>query len=65
MTFAGIVVTALIIGFWRKPVAQNEDLTEEDGRGYDYKRSCRTVVREERELFTENHIYVDVKLKIL
>ena len=62
-TFAGIVVTALIIGFWRKPVAQNEDLTEEDEEVTTIGEVAATVVREERELFIENHIYVDENSK--
>lgn len=62
-TFAGILVTALIIGFWRKPVVQDEYLTEEDEEVTTISEVAATVVKEERELFTENHIYVDEESK--
>ena len=49
--FAGILVTALIIGFWRKPVCEEEEEYIEV--------EPNEIVEEAKELFSEDHIYID------
>lgn len=60
---AGVLTTALIIGFWRKPVYQEEDLNEDDEEAETITQVAATSTREEKELFAENHIYVDENSK--
>ena len=53
--FAGILVTALIIGFWRKPVCEEDDEHIEVESNEIIEKS----IVETKELFSEDHIYVD------
>ena len=56
--FAGVTVAALIIGFWRSPVVEevNEDI--ENNKVIENSQEEDLVV-ENKELFAEDHIYVD------
>ncbi|MDB2102298.1 MULTISPECIES: fructose-specific PTS transporter subunit EIIC [Clostridium] len=53
--FAGILVTALIIGFWRKPVSEEEEEYIE----VEPNEIIEESIVEAKELFSEDHIYID------
>ncbi len=53
--FAGILVTALIIGFWRKPVCEEEEEYIE----VEPNEIVEESIVEAKELFSEDHIYID------
>ena len=53
--FAGILVTALIIGFWRKPVSEEEEEYIE----VESNEIVEESIVEAKELFSEDHIYID------
>lgn len=53
--FAGILVTALIIGFWRKPVSEEEEEYIE----VEPNEIVEESIVEAKELFSEDHIYID------
>ncbi|MBS5925522.1 MAG: fructose-specific PTS transporter subunit EIIC [Clostridium sp.] len=53
--FAGILVTALIIGFWRKPVCEEEEEYIE----VEPNEVIEESIVESKELFSEDHIYID------
>lgn len=53
--FAGILVTALIIGFWRKPVCEEEEEYIE----VEPNEVIEESIVEAKELFSEDHIYID------
>ncbi len=53
--FAGILVTALIIGFWRKPVSEEE----EEYIQVESNEIVEESIVEAKELFSEDHIYID------
>lgn len=53
--FAGILVTALIIGFWRKPVCEEEEEYIE----VETNEVAEESIVESKELFSEDHIYID------
>lgn len=53
--FAGILVTALIIGFWRKPVCEEEEEYIE----VEPNEIIEESIVEAKELFSEDHIYID------
>ena len=53
--FAGILVTALIIGFWRKPVCEEEEEYIE----VESNEIVEESIVEAKELFSEDHIYID------
>ncbi|MDY4720597.1 MAG: fructose-specific PTS transporter subunit EIIC [Clostridium paraputrificum] len=53
--FAGILVTALIIGFWRKPVSEEEEEYIE----VEPNEIIEESIVEAKELFGEDHIYID------
>ena len=53
--FAGILVTALIIGFWRKPVCEEEEEYIE----VESNEVIEESIVESKELFSEDHIYID------
>ena len=55
---AGILVTALIIGFWRKPV-EDEEIEEIEEIEVDTKEIIERNINSDKELFAQNHIYVD------
>lgn len=57
--FAGILVTALIIGFWRKPVSEEdyEEIELEDE--LESNEIIEEATVENKELFSEDHIYID------
>ena len=53
--FAGILVTALIIGFWRKPISEEEEEYIE----VEPNEIIEESIVEAKELFSEDHIYID------
>lgn len=53
--FAGILVTALIIGFWRKPVCEEDEEYIE----VEPNEIIEESIVEAKELFSEDHIYID------
>lgn len=53
--FAGILVTALIIGFWRKPISEEEEEYIE----VESNEIVEESIVEAKELFSEDHIYID------
>ncbi|MFQ9247728.1 MAG: fructose-specific PTS transporter subunit EIIC [Clostridium paraputrificum] len=53
--FAGILVTALIIGFWRKPVCEEDEEYIE----VEPNEIVEESIVEAKELFSEDHIYID------
>lgn len=53
--FAGILVTALIIGFWRKTVSEEEEEYIE----VESNEIVEESIVEAKELFSEDHIYID------
>ena len=53
--FAGILVTALIIGFWIKPVSEEEEEYIE----VEPNEIVEESIVEAKELFSEDHIYID------
>lgn len=56
----GILLTALIIGFWRKPVVVGaEDFEEIEEMNALAVAKSTTVEKEELPVFTKEHIYVD------
>lgn len=67
-TSAGIVVTALIIGFWRKPVPENK---MDDELQYETDKNIEVNVTEvieeknfiNKDVFDKTHIYVDENSK--
>ena len=67
-TLAGILVTALIIGFWRKPVPENK---MDDELQYETDKNIEVNITEvideknfiNRDVFDQTHIYVDENSK--
>ena len=67
-TLAGILVTALIIGFWRKPVPENK---MDDELQYETDKNIEVNITEvideknfiNKDVFDQTHIYVDENSK--
>ena len=67
-TLAGILVTALIIGFWRKPVPENK---MDDELQYETDKNIQVNITEvideknfiNKDVFDQTHIYVDENSK--
>lgn len=61
---SGILVTALIIGFWRKPVIEEDEEIEESEEFEEVEmKELELEVEEKSEVFTKDHIYIDSKSK--